>query len=521
MKNTVKAFLTAICLSLLMSVPVLAGGEIGHAYLKFGDVEITELDKDASGTGWSYDADICTITLENYNGGTIVFCGYYTYNFDVDIILKGSNTINGSIWLYELPRNGSADVSFFGDGSLAIQGDTFVLGYTSLTINSGNISCTCEKGGYRLPGLVLNGGTLELKNTYPDSTSRGYNTTLDAYSYDEKMKLNGGTLIVSNQPNRWGYDAFDSNENLEGEWTAYDASGSLINEEDFHNASKQFNYMRFVSKQHVTGCNPGNWQVVKNPTSSAEGKAQRVCKVCKKVTEEKTIPKLSAQPETEEPSGLEKGDIFKDTKTSAVYKVTKAGSEVEYQNPSSSKASSVTIPATVKINGVTYKITSVTANAFKKNTKLTKVTIGSNVTSIGNNAFNGCKNLKTVTFGKKLKTIGAGAFSGCKALQKVNITSASLTKIGDSAFSGCTSLTSFTASSKKLTTIGKKAFYGDKKLGTITLKSEKLTRAKVGASAFKGIKANAAIKVPAKKLSAYKKALKGKGQGSKVKIVKL
>lgn len=521
MKNTIKVFLTAVCLSLLMAVPVLADGGGGYAYLKFGDVEITELDKDASGAGWSYDADMCTIVLENYHGGTIEFCGYYTYSFDVDIILKGSNTIEGCIRIFMLARDGSADVSFFGDGSLSVKGSDFVTGYTSLAVNGGSISCTCEQQGFRLPGLVLNGGTLELKNTHPDSTSRGYNTTLALYSYDENIKLNGGTLIISNETNRWGEDAFDANEKLEGEWTAYDASGSVISEGDFHHAGKQLNYIRFVSKQHVTGCNPGSWQIVKAPTSAAEGKAQRICTVCKQVTAEKAIPKLTGQSAAEEPSGLKKGDTFTDTKTKAVYKVTKAGAEAAYQKPSVSKPSTVTVPATVKVNGVTYKVTSIAANACKKNTKLTKVTIGSNVTSIGSSAFNGCTKLKTVTFGKKLKTIGTSAFSGCKALKKVSISSASLTKIGDSAFFGCTSMTSFTASSKKLTTIGKKAFYGDKKLGTITLKSEKLTKAKVGANAFKGIKATAKIKVPSKKLSAYKKALKGKGQGSKVKIVKL
>ena len=43
---------------------------------------------------------------------------------------------------------------------------------------------------------------------------------------------------------------------------------------------------------------------------------------------------------------------------------------------------------------------------------------------------------------------------------------------------------------------------------------------KVGKNALKGIKATAKIKVPAKKLSVYKKLFKNKGQGRRVKIVK-
>lgn len=223
---------------------------------------------------------------------------------------------------------------------------------------------------------------------------------------------------------------------------------------------------------------------------------------------------------TVEEASLKIGDVFTDKASKAEYKVTKEGKETAYKSPSGS-GTSITIPATVKVNGVTYKVTSIAANAFKENKKITKVKIGSNVTSIGSSAFKNCIKLKSVTFGKKVKTIGTSAFSGCRALKKVLISSSALTKIGDSAFAGCTSMTSFTASSKKLTAIGKKAFYGDKKLAAITLKTEKLTKAKVGSNAFKGIKSTAKIKVPSKKLKEYKKILKGKGQGSKVKIVKL
>ena len=71
----------------------------------------------------------------------------------------------------------------------------------------------------------------------------------------------------------------------------------------------------------------------------------------------------------------------------------------------------LTIPATVKVKGVTYKVTAIFDKAFKGNKKLTTVTIGSNVTKIGREVFSGCKNLKkiTVTAGK-LKTISKNAF---------------------------------------------------------------------------------------------------------------
>jgi hypothetical protein len=61
-------------------------------------------------------------------------------------------------------------------------------------------------------------------------------------------------------------------------------------------------------------------------------------------------------------------------------------------------------------------------------------------------------------------------------------------------------------------------FAGDSKLKAITIQSKKLN--KVGSGALKGISKKAKIKVPSAKLKNYKKLLKGKGQGSKVKIVK-
>ena len=64
--------------------------------------------------------------------------------------------------------------------------------------------------------------------------------------------------------------------------------------------------------------------------------------------------------------------------------------------------------------------------------------------------------------------------------------------------------------------IGAKAFNGCKSLKTIDIKSTVLS--KVGAKAFSGINAKATIKVPKKKLAAYKKVLKGKGQGKRVRI---
>ena len=70
----------------------------------------------------------------------------------------------------------------------------------------------------------------------------------------------------------------------------------------------------------------------------------------------------------------------------------------------------------------------------------------------------------------------------------------------------------------KVTEIGKKAFYQAKKLKTVKISST--TIKKIGKDAFKKVNAKIRIKVPSGKLKSYKKLLKGKGLGSKAKIVK-
>lgn len=96
------------------------------------------------------------------------------------------------------------------------------------------------------------------------------------------------------------------------------------------------------------------------------------------------------------------------------YKVIKAGAEVSLVG-TNKNAKSVTIPAVIKVKGVTYKVTSIGAKAFNGSKKLTKVTIGTNIKKISNNAFFKCKSLKTVTIKSVLltkKTASKRAFKG-------------------------------------------------------------------------------------------------------------
>lgn len=97
------------------------------------------------------------------------------------------------------------------------------------------------------------------------------------------------------------------------------------------------------------------------------------------------------------------------------YKIVKAGKTVSLEKSASNNEKTITIPATIKIHNLKYKVTSISSEAFKSNKKITNITIGKCVRTIGSKAFCGCKNLKRVTFqGSKVKAIEEKAFAKTK-----------------------------------------------------------------------------------------------------------
>lgn len=78
----------------------------------------------------------------------------------------------------------------------------------------------------------------------------------------------------------------------------------------------------------------------------------------------------------------------------------------------------ITIPATVKIKGKTFKVKSIKTGAFKNSKKLTTLVIGANVKIIEKNAFKGCKNLKKITIKSKKLTAAKVAKNAFKGINK-------------------------------------------------------------------------------------------------------
>ena len=241
--------------------------------------------------------------------------------------------------------------------------------------------------------------------------------------------------------------------------------------------------------------------------------------------------------QTQNKTPAKKGTVLTVKSTKLKYKVTSSAVSnptVSVIGATSKSLTAVSIPATVTISGVTYKVTAISTKAFngykklktvtigsnvKKIgskafygcTSLTKATIGKNVTSIGSKAFCRCKKLKSITIPSKVKTIGSCAFYGCTALTKVTI-GKSVTSIGSKAFCKCTKLASVTIPSK-VKTIGNNAFYGCKKLKKVTMTAGKLKS--VGKGAFKGVskKTTITLKGTKKAKTTLKKKLKKSSVG--------
>ena len=87
---------------------------------------------------------------------------------------------------------------------------------------------------------------------------------------------------------------------------------------------------------------------------------------------------------------------------------------VEYLATTNKKASTIKVPDSVTVDGITYKVTAVAAKALAGNKKVKKAVLGANVLSIGKNAFAKCKNLKIEVKSSQWnkKSVGKNAFKG-------------------------------------------------------------------------------------------------------------
>lgn len=147
----------------------------------------------------------------------------------------------------------------------------------------------------------------------------------------------------------------------------------------------------------------------------------------------------------------------------------------------------------------------ISSEAFKDNTKITKVTLSDMTEMIGESAFQGCTSLESVIFPEygKLEVIQRNAFSGCSSLKAIDIPD-TVTCISSGVFAKCINLESAKLP-KKLEFIEKGTFSGTSKLKSITL-PDSLLAINMRAFYHSGIEH---IKIPKSVLGIYGFAFEG------------
>ena len=120
------------------------------------------------------------------------------------------------------------------------------------------------------------------------------------------------------------------------------------------------------------------------------------------------------------------GEIFK--VKGNTYRLTSNGaSPAATLVKASKKKAKITVPASVKKNGVAVSVTAIGSNAFKNRKKVRTVVIGKNVQQIGKNAFAGCEKLRKITVKTKtLRMVGKNALRGISSRAVVKVPKKSL-----------------------------------------------------------------------------------------------
>ncbi|MDD7178923.1 MAG: choice-of-anchor I family protein [Lachnospiraceae bacterium] len=166
---------------------------------------------------------------------------------------------------------------------------------------------------------------------------------------------------------------------------------------------------------------PGSWNGDTSGTSSTTQDPNKKPEQDKDDKKDDTKPEQTKDQDAEVTKPAASGTVVKDTKSKAKYEVVSTASgqpKVQYQGTTDKTKKTVSIPNTVKVDGVTYKVTEIGKNTFKSNKTVTKVNVGKNITTIRANAFNGCTKLKTITINTKLltaKNVSKDAFNGITA----------------------------------------------------------------------------------------------------------
>lgn len=371
--------------TLLMFVLILTLRSFtSEAATQYVVVSGNKLTTSCSGSGYTYDLSTNTLTLNNYNGGQIIYEG----SSQLNIILNNSNTITCDY------STSYENYGIFTYGSLNISGTSG----SSLTIGKSSATNDQYVGIVSLGDITISNTKLNI-NLYYGATSCNDKFGAGIVAF-YKLKLDGisGTI----------------NADIAGFATSITVTNSSCNK---YIASYSFAQ---DSNESIN---------IFSDTSTVSGTLEDLTYTFTQSGVAKTVTFATAAGTTVE-SGTDITKIvnYEFTKGSLKYKIT-ASNTVAVIGSKSTSTKSITIPATVTNGGTKYKVTSIAEGAFKNYKKLKKVVIGKNIKTIGKNAFYGDKKLTTATIkSKKITSIGQKAFNKISTKATINCPSSKLKK---------------------------------------------------------------------------------------------
>ena len=553
LKNKLGLAILFFCLTICMMIPVSVQAEGTIQALTIDGTSIykngTITDNYELSEGLSYDPGSNTITMTNYHSSDDPFGIEYRGTADIRIVVSGNNTISSGLIVLNsyYGECEMGDLYISGQGTLVASGDTFLIAQ----LNAMSEDYSRKQADVYIENVTLTGGGIMLNSGDVHIKDAKMNINGSIYG------LNGGPRFgIYTGALKSGYEGelFIENSDLEFQncdaqlhCTAYHFSGvniyggesaasyqieasELFHEEKyktsytFYEASYDYGYLRITpqdlglpekdstSSEPTPGDTDSSGQdsgaPEKDNTSSEpasgdtnssgqdSGLPEKDNAGSQPTSSDTNSSGVVSKSQPQELKQLSKGTVIENV-SGGNYKVSGMGM-VEFTKPVGAKKT-VVIPNNITKDGVSYRVTSIAANAFKNNKKVTKVVIGGNVQKIGANAFSGCKKLKSVSTKSMLTSIGAKAFSKCTALTGIDLP-------------------------YNLKSVGKQAFLGCSKLKKINIHMQNIAKGKIGSKAFSGVNRNVTVNIynmaayfNDSKAAAIKKILKAKGMPAKAK----
>ena len=164
---------------------------------------VPDSNKNASGTGWTYDGSTKTITLNGLSYNQQGKSAIYAYNMqNLNIVLNGNNTITttgDNDVSIDVALTSGGTLSFSGTGSLKVYGGNGAIRTTgNITISSCNIEAECS-GNINNGGIAIKaGGNLSINNASIKATGgTGTNMPISAGLFaEETVTIQNSTVTA-------------------------------------------------------------------------------------------------------------------------------------------------------------------------------------------------------------------------------------------------------------------------------------------------------------------------------------